>query len=124
MPATPARIGFVMQDVRRAISETPEVFTRHGTLARRDEYPVETFFDDLDDAQAIADARQNLLSAERRKFAVSAKGLDQALALTTEGPALPQAVYVDELRGIERDVLIAEVGFDFGAQRATFVVWG
>lgn len=124
MSATPARIGFVMQPFRRAVAETAEMASRHGRLARRNEEPLETFFDDPADAEAMAEARQELLGTERRKFGVTVKGLEEALDLPMAGPEVPQARYVDALRGVDRDVLVAEIGFDFAAQRAMIVVWG
>ena len=124
MAATPARIGFVLQPFRIATAETPAVATRHGTLARRDEEPVETFFDEPGDAQALADARQALLAQERRRFGVTVMGLEEALSLPVAGPTLPQVRYVDPDRAIDRASLVAHVGFDFAAQRASFTVWG
>lgn len=124
MGATPARIGFVLQGVRAATAEAPEIAARHGKLARRDEVPVETFFDSLEDAEAIATARQALMGTERRRFEVTVKGLEEALALSTSGPAIPQARYVDPDHAVDIDALVAEVGFDFATQRSTFVVWG
>lgn len=124
MPATPARIGFVLQAFRRATAETPGVTERHGSLARRDIEPQETFFDLAADALVIAEQRQELLSKERRRFAVTVRGLEQALGLPLAGPDLPQARYIDELRGVDRNVMVAEIGFDFGKQTASLVVWG
>ncbi len=124
MGATPARIGFVRQEFRRAIAESPAIATRHGALARRDEEPLETFFDDPADAQAIADARQDLLGAERRRFGVTVKGLEEALGLSLASGTVPQANYVDPARGVDRDVLVAEIAFDFASQKASLVVWG
>jgi hypothetical protein len=124
MPATADRIGFVLQAFRRATAETPGVLERHGALARKDIEPQETFFDDPDDALVIAQARQDLLSVERRRFAVTVRGLDEALELPLDGPDLPQARYIDELRQIDRDVMVAQVDFDFAGQTATLSVWG
>lgn len=124
MSATPARIGFVMQAVRVATAETPEMAERYGQLARRDDEPVESFFDDPAHAQLMAEARQTLFGTERRRFNATARGLEQALALDAAGPALPEASYVDEQRAIDRAVVVAEIGFDFAKQQASFVVWG
>lgn len=124
MTATPERIGFVMQPVRRSVAADAGVAAVHGDLARRDDEPVETFFDSTEDADVVAEERLALLSAERRRFAVRVNGLDTALAMSAAGPSLPQAHFADELRGVDRDVLVAEIGFDFASQQATFVVWG
>ena len=97
---------------------------RHGALARKDTEPQETFFDNLADAQVIADARQALLSPERRRFGVTVKGLDAALDMDIAGPVLPVGSFNDLNRGVAIDVVVAEIGFDFAAQKATTVVWG
>jgi hypothetical protein len=125
MTATPARIGFVMQPVRRATAETPAVFARHGALARKDDEPVETFFENVADAEIVARERQALMSPERRRFAVMVTGLDQMLEAGIDTPAvLPKSRYIDEHRGVDREVVVAELGFDFARQAATIVVWG
>jgi len=124
MPASPSRIGFVMEPVRRAVSETAAVTERHGSLARRDDEPVETFFDSVADAHTMADARQALLSPERRRFSVTVAGLDAALELDIAGPELPVGSWNDPDKSLARDVAVSGVGFDFGAQKAALVVWG
>lgn len=124
MPATAARIGFITQEFRKVVSETASVVTRHGDLARKSDDPIETYFDDEADAQLVADARQTLLSAERRRFRLGAQGLDEALTLSFTGGVLPTARYIDAERNIDRSVLIAEVGFDFARQNADFTIWG
>ena len=113
-----------MQQYRRAVVDGSAIATRHGKLARRDEEPRESFFDDPVDAELMAAARQDLLGAERRRFDVTVKGLEESLALAAAGPALPQAQFVDELRGTDLDTAVAEIGFDFATQRSTQIVWG
>lgn len=54
MTATPSTIGFIGQQFRQAIAETVATKGKHGSLARESENPVETFFDDVADAQVIA----------------------------------------------------------------------
>lgn len=124
MPATPSRIGFITQEYRRATSETAAAATRHGKLARESEDPIETFFDDVEDAQVMADARQTLLSSERRRFAPRVVGMDEALALTYLSGTIPLGHYTDTERSADMSVLVAEIGFDFARQQCEFTVWG
>jgi hypothetical protein len=124
MVATPTRIGFVMEEWRRATATTPAVKERHGELARETEDPIEAYFDNVADAQAIADARQALLSPERRRFNVATVGLEHGLALNYLDGVIPNGHYVDTAKAADMDVLVAEVGFDFEKQRTSLRVWG
>lgn len=124
MPASPARIGFVLSEYRRATVESPPVSARYGNVARSDENPVETFFVNVADAQVMARRRHDLLSADRRRFGVTVKGLDEVLDLPLSGPAVPAAHYADDRLGTSLPCLIADVSFDFADQSAKMVVWG
>ena len=123
MPATPARIGFIQQQFRRAVSETPAIKTRYGALARESEDPVATYFDSEADAQVIADARQALLGTERRRFKVVTKDVGEVLALSFTGD-IPVARYVDPDRDVDRGMLISEIVVDLGKNSATLTLWG
>jgi hypothetical protein len=124
MPATPARIGFVLEQWRPGVAETQSVRDLFGDLARESDDPIEAFFDDTDDAETMAEARQDLLSPMRRRFQATAKGLDEALALDFLSGTIPNARYIDEERTCDRRVLVCQAGFDFDRQHATFMVWG
>lgn len=124
MPATPARIGFISTQFRRAIADTPSAKTRHGDLARSSEDPIETYFDSQDDALIMATARQALLSPERRRFECTATGLDEALGLDLAASTITLARYVDAEREADMIVLIAEIGIDFARQTTTLTIWG
>lgn len=124
MPATPTRIGFVLEEWRRAVSETSEVTALFGDLARKTDDPMETFFDSVDDAQIMADRRQALLSPVRRLFSASAKGLSAAQDIVYTTGKVPNGRYVDEERACDRRVLVTEVGYDFEKQQSKFTVWG
>lgn len=123
MPATASRIGFIMQDFRRVVATTQAAKDRYGNLARESEDPVETFFDDIADAQVIANERQALLSADRRMFEVGVTGLDEIIALDYVG-AVPVAQYVDPERSVDRSTLVSNIIIDFEQQSAALQVWG
>lgn len=123
MAASPARIGFIQQQFRHAVAESPLTKERHGSLARESDDPVETFFDSEADAQIVADARQALLSVERRRFRLTATDLSEVLDLEY-ALAVPRAQYVDAERDADRPVLLSEIVFDFSRQSATLTIWG
>lgn len=123
MPATPSRIGFVQSEFRRAVSTTASVQTRYGALARQTEDPIPTFFDNVADAQIVADARQSLMSAERRRFRVGVSSVEEALALSYIG-AVPKGRYVDSERNANLPVLVSEITVDLSRLNAAFTVWG
>lgn len=123
MAAIAARIGFIMSSFRRAIATTQAVKDRHGSLARETADPVETFFDSVDDAQSIANERQDLLSPERRRFKVTAKAVDEVANLDLIG-GIPIVHYTDRERGADRTMLMSEVIIDLGRQTVTTTLWG
>lgn len=124
MPATPSRIGFITQEFRRVTSETASAQTRHGGLARKSEDPIETFFDNVADAQMIADARQALLSPERRRFSPKVTGLDEAIAINYLSGTIPVAHYIDAERAVDRNMIVTAITLDFSKQQAELPVWG
>lgn len=123
MTATAARIGFITQEWRKAISTTSSVATRYGALARETDDPIETFFDSVTDAQAVANARQTLLSAERRRFRVDLTEVEDIMALTYSS-AVPLVTYVDTERGANMTAIVSEIVIDFDRQSAELTVWG
>lgn len=125
MTATASRIGFIQNQFRRVIAETAATKTRHGDFARETDDPVETFFDNVADAQAVANARQALLSAERRRFQVAAVGADAAMGLSYAGGACPLASYTDSAREVSAmSSIICDFTIDFARQSSSFTIWG
>lgn len=123
MPATVARMGFIKQEFRHAVAETPSVKARHGNLARESEVPVETFFDNVADAQAVADQRQALLSPERRRFRCATADIGDILALGPIG-SVALARYIDPERQFDAKALVCEIYLDLEKQQAAISVWG
>jgi len=123
MPATPERAAFIQEQFRRAVTETSSAKTRHGALARESEDPVETWFDSAADAQVIADARQALLSEERRRFKVTMAGAEDLFAIDLEG-RIPTAEYVDAERDCDRLMLVSEIVFDLNRGNSAMMLWG
>lgn len=123
MPATAARIGFIMSEFRRVVATTQVVKDRYGALARESDDPILTFFDSPADAQTVADARQSLLKGERRRFRVAAKDLTQTINLDLV-IGIPIATYVDTERDVSRPALLSEITFDIGKDTTLMTVWG
>jgi len=123
MPATASRIGFVLQPFRRAVSEDTAVKALYGNLARQSDDPIETFFDDPDDAQVMADARQALLGAHRRRFRLVARDVDELLEISL-APAVPVARLVDSEKEVNRTVLLCDLTIDLGRDTASMTLWG
>lgn len=123
MVATPAQIGFVMEEWRRVVASSGTVKDRYGDLARESEDPIETFFENTADAQKVADARQALLSKERRRFTVQVAGVQELLELSASG-TIPIARYIDQLRGVNRPGLVCDFSIDLAGNKAGCTVWG
>lgn len=120
MTATPARIGFILEPVRIATAESAVAASSYGNSARRDVEPVPVLFDEVDDAQLVADERLALLSAARRRFDEEVQGLEEVLAL----PRAATARVTDDQASLDALMLVSNVELDFGRQVATLEVWG
>jgi hypothetical protein len=123
MTATPARIGFILNQYRRVIAERPDMKARHGALARESEDPIETDFDDLAHAELMAEERADLLSAERLRLSFNTNDALAAFDMNYHG-GVPVVQMVDTQRRIDRPGLIAEITFDLGNDSAAYLVWG
>ncbi len=123
MPATSSRIGFITNQFRRSIVESASVQTQYGAVARKSEDPVETFFDDVDDAELVNQERLDLLSAARRRFAVSFDDTDEIADLPVGG-AVPVVRYVDAERGVDRNMIVCEIIIDLNKNSAAMPLWG
>ncbi len=123
MPATSSRIGFITNQFRRSIVESASVQTQYGAVARKSEDPVETFFDDVDDAELVTQERLDLLSAARRRFAVSFDDTDEIADLPVGG-AVPVVRYVDAERGVDRNMIVCEIIIDLNKNSAAMPLWG
>lgn len=124
MTATPARIGFISQEFRSVIAQSDTVKDQYGSLARETDDPMETFFDNVADAQVMADARQELLSARRRRFRVTVAGIDEVLALDYTSGRSPLAQCIDRERSADISVLVSEIIIDMSRQHAALTLWG
>lgn len=123
MVATAARIGFVTRPYRRAVSKTPSVETKYGSLARETDDPLDTYFSTVADAQFRADERQALLSPDRRLFTVTSSEPELLLDYL-EAEEVPTMRYVDTERGIDRLFMVTQIVIDAMANTAELKIWG
>lgn len=124
MPATPSRIGFITQPFRIARSgPNTTVEALYGNAARDTPEPLETFFDDVADAQAMADERMALLSVQRSLVRVS---IDTAEVGAMIDPAngLPTVRIIDDEQDRNSLGVIVAVGVDQATGRTNLEVWG
>ena len=124
MPATPSRIGFITQEFR-AVTSGPDtvVAALYGNAARDTLEPLETFFDDIADAQAMADERMTLLSTKRSLVTVSLDKVDQAVALDRSA-VLPTVRIIDDEQNRNSPALVVGITIDLNSDRATLETWG
>lgn len=123
MVATPARIGFVMEEWRRVIATSALPKERYDNLARESDDPVESYFDNTTDAQILADRRQALLDQERRRFTVRFNGVGDALEMDYLR-SVPVARYINEHRRVNRPVLICDLSIELDKDETVATVWG
>lgn len=124
MPATPARIGLIIHQYRRATAgPDAAVASKYGALARDTDEPIETFFDEVADAQVMANERLALLSADRRLLEFDIAGADQLRALDIQ-PVIPTAAAMDDERAYSENALVVAITIDCEANAATARTWG
>lgn len=124
MPATPSRIGFITQPFRIVTAgPNSSVATLYGNKARDTAEPLETFFDDIADAQAMADERLALLQVQRSLVPVSIDQVETAAALDPS-LTLPTVRIIDDEQ--DRNGLALVVGFtiDMNTERSSLETWG
>ncbi len=124
MPATPSRIGFITQQFR-VVTSGPDsaVAALYGSAARDTSEPLETFFDDPSDGQAMANERLTLLSAKRSLVTVTLDGIDQVAALDRSS-ALPTTRIIDDEQNRNSQALIVGFAIDLQNDRAVLETWG
>lgn len=124
MPATPSRIGFITQEFRVATAgPDTAVEALYGKAARDTTEPLESFFDSVADAQAMADERLALLSAKRTLVTVSIDEIEAAAGFD-RSQVLPTVRVIDDEQNRNSPALVVAITIDMNTQRATLETWG
>lgn len=124
MPATASRIAFITQESRVATAGPDgTVAALYGSSARDTVPPIDTYFDTLADASALALARLNLLKAPRRRIEFGVAGEETSLGFTYKGTT-PAVSVTDEERGIDGAAAVVQFGVDFEKGQSMMVTWG
>lgn len=129
MPATPARIAFVTQQFRKVIAgPDATVEAAFGDLARETEAdkPIETFFDDTDDAQTMADERLTIMKADRARFEIELAGMAGLTFVRTldYSQATPCGTVIDTGRAVNRPACVSQIQMDLRGGRGGLLMWG
>jgi hypothetical protein len=126
MPASPARIGFVSEAFRRSTSQSTTVRTRYGAIARDTlDEPVETYFDNSTDAQAVADERFSLLSGDRRMMKIDIARLLPLSGALAFNLTAPTVTVIDDERGLNRAMMVTAIeALDYDTDTLSLNVWG
>lgn len=124
MPATPSRIGFITNEWRRAIAgPNADIEAQFGEAARDTPEPIETFFVNTADAQAMANERLALLGAKRRFVEVDVA--DDSVPFDLDfTDTLATAQVVDDELAIDRAMLVVSINVDLSTERVTLDAWG
>ena len=124
MPATPSRIGFITQEFRIATAgPVSAVEALYGNAARDTEEPLETFFDDVADADAMADERLDLLSVQRSLVTASVDQVDTAADLDFAA-SLPVVRIIDDEQDRNSPAIVVGLTIDMNAGRSALENWG
>ena len=124
MPATPSRIGFITQEFRVATAgPDTAVQALYGKAARDTVEPLESFFDSVADAQAMADERLALLSVTRSLVTVQIQGIATAADLDPS-LTLPTVTIIDDEQSRNSAALVYGVSIDMKTERSTLETWG
>jgi hypothetical protein len=126
MPATAARIAYVTEAARSVVWTDTGVKTSYGKAARDTlAQPIETFFDDVADAQVIADERGAILGAHARRFTVTTTGLLDFITALPLTPTLPGVHLDDTEKVVDMDCVITGVtSLDYETEKSAVPLWG
>jgi hypothetical protein len=154
MPATPSRIGFITQQFRIATAGPDSaVEALYGNAARDTPEPLESFFDDVADAEVLATERLDLLKVRRNLVTVSiddaeigalladSVSVSQRMLLETDGfllledgsfllldpggeLALSTVRIIDDEQDRNSLALVVGVAIDMARGRTTLETWG
>lgn len=127
MTATATRIAFIKRPYRSVVKSDPAIRTRYGRVARDTlNDPVPTFFESMNDVDALAAERFTLLKQDRRRFEVRLAGVVDFEGGMDFTQATPTVTLIDDERaaaGITAIITSIEA-VDFETETTRVLVWG
>jgi hypothetical protein len=117
--ATPSRISRCSRDYSYATASNPAVLAARPDAKPQggDEFTIDSFFDNVADAQVMLDEKFAVLASSRRNEAAETAvplrvGTDIAIA-----PVLPKARMIDANRGVDAVLIIKGLSVDTHTER-------
>ena len=120
MPALVGDIAVAMRDVVQAEWSSDTIDARYPSARDGSLSPAEGFFDSIDDAQTVIDARASLIGTERRRWTVRAADL----VWPDLSAATPTFTLVDSEQSASLPVLLCRIEVDLEAERTSLEVYG
>jgi hypothetical protein len=120
MPATPTDIAGASREVAVAAWESATMAARYPSARDASVTPSPGFFDQLNDAQSVINARGLIIGVERRRFAVVAADVVWP-AIST---AIPQISLIDPEQSVTDRFLAARIELNLDAETTTYELFG
>lgn len=120
MPASDTDIAAASRDVVTATYANAAIGARYPSARDGSLEPSRGYFDNLADAQAMANARGALIGTERRRFAVI---IDQILSIDATA-GVPQARVIDSEQALDATMIGARLSVDLEQDRTSLEVFG
>lgn len=128
MPATVEDIAAGTRAVVTATFENGAIAVRYPSARDGSLEPAEGYFDSVDDAEAVIAARGALIGVERRRFTVSADGLQWEVLDAIHNPApgkdFPTVRLIDPEQAIDAPCLVARIELDLENETTTYELFG
>jgi hypothetical protein len=120
MPATGADIAAATRDVVLAQWSDATIAGRYPSARDGLAQPANGYFDDVNDAQTIINARAALIGTERRRFTVAVS--DVVWVDPTTG--IPTVALVDSEQAANGNFLVSRISIDLEAETTSFELFG
>lgn len=127
MTATPARIRRCNRPEVYAISQDPTLLAARPDAKPQgsDSFTVDSFFDSVEDAQALNSEKFSIISSLRRpEAAETAEPMTAVLTADGIAPKLPKARMIDVTRSVDAVLIIKGVSVDTHSERNSIEALG
>lgn len=125
MVATAARIGFITRPHRSIVVTDATAASEFGDDARdTKDRPIESFFNDLGDAETMAEERIDLVGVKRRLFTSRVQGLDDLADDFAYSEVTPTVNVIDREKDADMNCAVVQIGVDLRREQKILVNWG